>query len=185
MATQDFALRDLPDRESLTPSLASYDYDARPNLQDGDQTQHASKPADKIPLVESQPAAPAKTWSRSNILLWWLPELAATALSLISFASMIILLRAYDGHVAATLHLPRFLTLNGLLALISTINKACLTAPVASATMQEMWLYFASESSRKVVKSRLHDLNLFANASSGPVGSVVFLLRSRRTRCVD
>ena len=112
-----------------------------------------------------------------RILLWWTPELLATVLSLIAFACTCIFLRICDGHVASAIHLPKSLTLNGLLALLSTINKACLMTPVASVTMQEMWLYFAHEAGSKVCQSQLQDVGLYANAASGALGSLRFILR--------
>lgn len=179
MSSESFVLRDLRDRESLKPSHASYDDLAQLSTQQEVDPQRASSRADTEPLVDSHSAWPTSEPSRSSILLWWLPEIAASAFSLISFASMIWLLYTFDGHGATTPRLPRPLTLNGLLALISTINKACLTAPMASATMQEMWLHFTSESSSNRRKSRLRDLDSYGQAALGHVGSLKFLLHVR------
>lgn len=123
--------------------------------------------------------------SRFRILFWWIPELVATVLSLVAFACTCIFLRICDGQVASAVHLPSPLTLNGLLALLSTINKACLMTPVASATMQEMWLYFAHEAGSQACQSQLQDVGLYANAASGALGSLRFILRIRRTRYVS
>ncbi|KAF2148687.1 hypothetical protein K461DRAFT_282159 [Myriangium duriaei CBS 260.36] len=50
--------------------------------------------------------------------------------------------------------------------------------------MQEMWLYFASETNKELSKSQLKDLELFTEASQGCWGSLIFLCRGRRSRLV-
>jgi len=120
-----------------------------------------------------------------STLAWWLPELFASALSVVSLCSIVGILYMFDGRAAADVHLPRYLTLNGLIAAIATINRACLTTPVCSAMMQEMWLYFARESKRATSKSRLQDLDIFAEASNSVTGSIKFLAHARGRRYVS
>lgn len=118
------------------------------------------------------------------IIWWWIPELAASALSVICILCIAIVLRIYDGRVATDLYLSGSLTLNGLIAALATFNRACLTAPVCSAIMQEMWIYFANESEKENCASRLKDLDIFHKASTGSLGSLEFLIRSRGSKYV-
>lgn len=139
---------------------------------------------DSLPLSLLQ-LGRTKPRSFLDILFWWIPELVSSALSVACILCIAIILRIYDGHVATDLYLSSSLTLNGLVAAIATINRACLTAPVCSAIMQEMWLYFASESKKNDCASRLQDLDMFHKASTGGWGSLRFLIRSRGSRCVS
>jgi len=117
-----------------------------------------------------------------RLFVWWLPELGASVLSAVSLACIVYILRTFRGRSATDVHLPKPLTLNGLLAVVATINKACLTVPVYSAMMQEMWIYFAAEAKAVVCKSRLQEMELYTNASIGTLGSLVFLVHTRGTR---
>lgn len=111
----------------------------------------------------------------SNVLSWWVPELIASALSVASFGSIVVLLLIYDRCAVARLDMPSGLTLNGILALLATMGRVCLCVPVCSGLLQEMWLYLARESKKTTPKSRLEDLDLFVRASYGVVGSSEFL----------
>lgn len=75
-----------------------------------------------------------------NVLSWWVPEPISSALSVASFASIVAVLLAYDRCAVARLGMPIGLTLNGIVALLATVGRVCLCAPVCSALLQEMWL---------------------------------------------
>jgi len=190
MLFSNIALHELTQRRSsLAVSEESHGsvilQDSRDARNDGAsflETNNSAKPIDQQPLFSKATADFTTRSSTSSIVTWWLPELAASVLSLALFASIVGLLRTYDGRLAADLQLTSSLTLNGLLALIATINRACLTAPVASAIMREMRLYIAQEGESEACKSRLNDLELFAHASNGVAGSILFMLHARRTR---
>ena len=126
--------------------------------------------------------------SHSNCSVTCLPGgfLSWLHLYFLLFHSSVLLsfLRAFDGRAADDIHLPRYLTLNGLIAAIATLNKTCLTIPVYSAMMQETWLYFASEARKIPCRSRLHGMELYTNASTGTLGSLVFVTCARGTRLV-
>lgn len=62
-------------------------------------------------------------------LRWWLPEIFATVLSVASLVALIVLVWNYRGRSLDQLHLPASLTLDGLVAIISTINRAALIVP--------------------------------------------------------
>ncbi|KAF2155789.1 hypothetical protein K461DRAFT_310403 [Myriangium duriaei CBS 260.36] len=115
----------------------------------------------------------------AGIIAWWLPELVASLFSVISLGCIVAVLSVFDRRSATDVHLPRYLTLNGLIALIATINKACLTVPIYSAIMQEMWLHFAAEARSTSCKSRLRDIELYTEASRGTWGSLLLLFKAR------
>lgn len=121
------------------------------------------------------PAVRRKNRSCLAVISWWIPELIASACSIASFAAIVIVLKVYNLHAVDRLNLPNGLTLNGIIALLATLGRACLCAPVCSGILQEMWLYLARESRRSCPKSRVQDLELFTSASYGTVGSVRFL----------
>lgn len=106
----------------------------------------------------------------------WLTEIVASIISVASFFCMIVILQIYDGKIATDTHPPNYLTMNGMIAAISTINRACLTMPVCSAIMQEMWVYFVTSSKKGFC---LEDAELFAGASRGAWGSLNFLFHAR------
>jgi hypothetical protein len=119
-----------------------------------------------------------------DVVSWWIPELISSALSVASFVSIVIVLLSYDRCAVARLGMPSGLTLNGIIALLATIGRVCLCAPICSALLQEMWLYFAKESSKQSPKSRLKDLELFFRASYGTTGSLEFLAHTSTTKSV-
>ena len=113
-------------------------------------------------------------------LRWWLPELVASILSLASLATTVAVLRRFDGRSLNNLGLPKDLTLNGIIAAISTINRVCLMLPVSAAISQEVWLWFAEPSTTK--RRPLEDLGKSDAASRGSWGSIVFLFSIRAPR---
>jgi hypothetical protein len=83
--------------------------------------------------------------------------------------------------------LPKGLTLNGLVALISTVNRVALVGPVESAISQEAWRWFSPNTQRSRVRSRLEDLEISDSASRGTVGSFIFLWKGWKggRRCIS
>jgi hypothetical protein len=120
---------------------------------------------------------PAK---RSSFLTWWLPEIFASVVSVACLMCIFVVLYSYDGRALDDLNFPAGLTLNGILALIATINRVALMAPVGSALSQEAWLWFAPAAQQNVCHSTLADLERSNDASRGAWGSLKFLLCTRR-----
>ena len=118
--------------------------------------------------------------SRSSFFRWWLPEIIASILSIASLLSIVIVLRIYDGQSLNDLNLPYSLTLNGIIAVIATLNRVALMVPVGSAMSQEAWLWFSSVAHKDTCRSRFLDLDLSDAASRGAWGSLVFLFVARR-----
>ncbi|KAF2770571.1 hypothetical protein EJ03DRAFT_253140, partial [Teratosphaeria nubilosa] len=99
----------------------------------------------------------------------WLPEVLASFLSLGTFLSTIALLGKYQNRPMSALDLPYGLTLNGMLSVLATLNRACLLVPVGSAIMQELWIYYSAEKDISRLNG-LHSTTRFDAASRGPWG---------------
>ena len=111
-------------------------------------------------------------------LRWWLPELFASSLAFASLVSIVAVLRAYRGRDIQDVQLPRYLTLNGLIAILATISRAALMVPVGSVMSQECWLWLSNS------RGLLVDIEHFDVASRGVWGSVQLLFRARLwSRC--
>lgn len=108
----------------------------------------------------------------------WIPELLASLLSVIALLAIVIVLKIYDGRPVDDVGLPRYLTLNGLIAAISTFDRVFLVIPVGSALSQEAWLWFAKNNDMARPKSRLRDLDRSDSASRGAWGSFMFICTS-------
>lgn len=115
-----------------------------------------------------------------QLLRCWLPELLASILSVALLISLIIVLRIFEGRPVTNLRLPPYLTLNGIIAAIATVNRACLIAPTCSALMQEMWISYLNEGKKTKCRSRLGDMDLFSEASMGAWGCVQLLISKRK-----
>ena len=135
---------------------------------------------DHAKLIETHPqkslksAKPTLKTKKFPELRWWLPEILTSILSLVSFISLVVLVWHYQGQSLDDLRLPGSLTLNGLVSVIATINKAALMIPVGSIMSQEVWLWLSKR------RGRLADLELSDAASRGAWGSAKFLLRPRK-----
>ena len=146
---------------------------------------HADDGDDASGLIGPQTERPIQTYSRHSdlsvlsCLRWWIPELFASLLSMCTFVSLAILLRIYDGRALNQIDLPSSLTLNGLIAFLSTVNRVALMVPVGSAVSQEVWLWFSNPRSKTSRRVRLWDLELSSAASRGAWGSLIFLFRAR------
>ena len=132
---------------------------------------------------ENFEATKAKMARHLGVLAWWIPELLASLVSVFTLGCIIGVLRKYNHSLVTDIDLPNYLTLNGLIAALATVNRACLNTPVCSALLQQMWLYLAAQSKSKDPSgSRLRDLELYTEASSGVWGSLVFLCHARVSR---
>ena len=112
-------------------------------------------------------------------LLWWVPEIVASILSVASLMAVVWILRVFEGRSISDNQLPDWLTPNSIIAAISTLNRVCLLVPVSSAISQEAWLWVSSKRHKAAYQSRLIDLDLSDNASRGAWGSLVLLVRAR------
>ncbi|TKA62695.1 hypothetical protein B0A55_10533 [Friedmanniomyces simplex] len=109
--------------------------------------------------------------SRLWLIAWWAPEIVASLLSIALFASIVGILRKFEGRGISEINLPH-ITLNGFIAALATLNRAFLVAPLGSAVMQELWLFYAAESRKKTPTSRLIDLKAYDEASRNAWGAI-------------
>ena len=107
---------------------------------------------------------------------WWVPEIFASMSSVASLVSLVVILRQYQGRGVHDLNLPSSLTLNGLVALLSTLMRASLMVPIGSAISQEAWLWLSNTTKRH---GQLHNLEFSDAASRGAWGSLIFLICGR------
>jgi hypothetical protein len=125
-----------------------------------------------------QPVLQGKT--STSIFSWWKFELLASIISIGSIMALALVVRRYEGRPLENINLPHSLQLSAIVAALSTVARVSLLVPVASAMSQDSWLWFSSPSQRKMRNARLKDMELTDNASRGPWGSFLFLLKARR-----
>lgn len=113
-------------------------------------------------------------WIRAvNLFVdWWMGELLAILLSIMALFAIVLILRKYEGHSLPTL--PHNMSLNFVVSTLATVSKSSLLLAVASALGQFKWLWMFSK------QRRLRDLQIFDEASRGPLGASK-LLASRRS----
>lgn len=104
-------------------------------------------------------------WARVRNLFvdWWMGELLAIVLSLATFGLLVFILYKYDGQ-----HLPTLfhnLSLTFVVSILATTSKSLLLLTVASAIGQFKWLWIFTK------QSQLQDLQIFDEASRGPLGA--------------
>ncbi len=102
---------------------------------------------------------------------WWMGELLAILLSTIALLAIVVILRKYNDHPPPAL--PHNVPLNLVIATLATVSKSSLLLVMASAIGQFKWLWMSSK------QRRLQDLQVFDEATRGPLGASK-LLASRR-----
>ena len=125
-------------------------------------------------------ASQSPTAYRPSIYISWLPEIAASLLAIGFLIAIVVVLLVYENQLLADIHLPCYLSLNGLIAIFATLNRVCLAVPLGSSISQEAWIWLASNRTRPRPRSSLRDLTLSDAASRGLWGSLVFLFTSPR-----
>ncbi|KAJ3560024.1 hypothetical protein NPX13_g9455 [Xylaria arbuscula] len=118
-------------------------------------------------------AAPSS--SRLSRLLsdTWLWEIVSVILSGLFFALIIIILGIYNGK-----EVPQFtygITLNAIISTLATFSKSCLLVAVAGSISQLKWHWYRGSEGK-----RLFDMQLFDDASRGPLGAIRILARVSR-----
>lgn len=111
---------------------------------------------------------------------WWLAEILASIVLVASLIGIIIMVIHYRGQKPEDIHLPLQLSLNGLVALLSTICRVALMIPVASVISQEVWMWLYESHKDSINHHQLRDLELSDEASQSAWGSFKFLLQTRR-----
>lgn len=107
---------------------------------------------------------------------WWLCILSVLV-SLLSIAIIVILLLFINNRTIPTL--PLNIALNTYISFFATVSKASMVFAVAESISQLKWLWFREPRT-------LHDIEIFDDASRGPMGALrlVFRMRVRRLAAV-
>jgi len=110
---------------------------------------------------------------------WWLFEVFAATISVLAMLTLIGVLHNYNGRVVQ--HLRLGITLNGLVAALSTICRTALMIPVTAGISQAKWHWFSPNAGERQPEARLRDLETFDSASRGTWGSLklLWMMRAR------
>lgn len=99
-------------------------------------------------------------------------------LSLTSIAAIVIVLIKYDGRVFPSV--PGDISLNAIVATLSTISKTSLIFSVSAVLGQLKWDWCEQQ------PRQLEDLDIFDQASRGPLGgNKAAPWKDRSVRCID
>ncbi|KAF2675658.1 hypothetical protein K458DRAFT_324127, partial [Lentithecium fluviatile CBS 122367] len=116
-----------------------------------------------------------KLWNYSasgNILKRWLLETVSWLLSALCMGAIVVVLYLLRDRPVPKNWLMG-LTLNTYIAILSRIASAALLLPASEALGQLKWSWFQGDS------KKMWDFELFDNASRGPWGSFLFLVRTK------
>ncbi|KAF2449614.1 hypothetical protein P171DRAFT_379677 [Karstenula rhodostoma CBS 690.94] len=116
-----------------------------------------------------------KLWkysASSNVVKRWLLEIISWLLSALCMSAIIITLFFLQGKPLPQ-HWPMNITLNAYIAVLSRVASASLMLPVSEAVGQLKWSWFQGRS------KKMWDFELFDNASRGPWGSLMLLVRTK------
>lgn len=98
---------------------------------------------------------------------WWWWEIGAAILSASSmFFIIVVLVKVQNTPLQDWTH-P--IQLNSLIAILTTIGRTAMMVPIASCSSQLKWRHFDHRT------QRLHELQLFDNATRGPWGAIKLL----------
>ncbi|KAF2653136.1 hypothetical protein K491DRAFT_603420 [Lophiostoma macrostomum CBS 122681] len=112
-----------------------------------------------------------------NVVKRWLMEIISWSLSALCIAAIVIVLHHYQHQP-----LPKWplgLTLNAYISVLAKFASAALLLPVSEALGQLKWSWFQTNSGKDKQSKKMWDFELFDNASRGPWGSFMLLLRTR------
>ena len=135
------------------------------------------------------PVVPQHKWiiARSKLRLkrltryWWSWELLAASLSDIATMTLLVILGKADGQAQHSFQIANAeLTLNTIVAAISTIIRTSLLVSVAGALNQSMWNWFSrSQRDGQRRGMPLDDLNTFGDAANDSWSSLRLLWRTK------
>lgn len=116
-----------------------------------------------------------KLWkytASGSIVKRWLLEIISWLLSALCMTAIIVILFALNNRPVPT-SWPMNLTLNAYVAILSKIASAALLLPASEALGQLKWSWFQGDS------KKMWDFEIFDNASRGPWGSFLLLIRTK------
>ena len=117
-----------------------------------------------------------KCGSQRLVKHWWAWEILAAALSIAATIGLVVILAKSDGVSLESLSFgAAHLSLNTIVAAVSTVIRAALAVTVAGALNQSPWNWFAQPQSGKP----LQDLDIFGDAASDSWSSLRLLARTK------
>ncbi|KAF6814700.1 hypothetical protein CSOJ01_03923 [Colletotrichum sojae] len=127
--------------------------------------------AGQPPISDSRKQTLRFTLPAEQILNGWWLEIFCCWLSIACVAALAVFLKAYDDQPLP--EWPSGITVNTVVALLSTVTRTAFTIPVAEGLSQCKWNWF------KQKPRPLSDLDLFDQASRGPWGSLSLMVRTK------
>ena len=113
-----------------------------------------------------------RTASKKNVLWLWWQELLSIGFSVLCLAANVGVLVYLDQKPYSSWRIARVnITPNTIISIIATFAKASLMLPIAESIVQLKWLHFQAR------MQRVSDLQVFDDASRGPLGSMRLLWR--------
>lgn len=106
---------------------------------------------------------------------WWMPEILAWIVAVACLVALCIILHEYDGKPLPGWH--HGITLNTIVAILSTVSKMLLMIPVAEGLSQMKWLWYGKK--RNAGGENLMDFQDIDKASRGAFGSFPLLWKAR------
>lgn len=145
-----------------SPASVLHNQSSQPSLRPPSETHEQHRP-------QPQASQPLKIQSE------WIFEIIASVCSVVCFVILVAVLEVSRGKE------PQFwlggrITLNSLIALITTITRASIMVSVAASLSQLKWNRFAHRSAGSSERL-LGEVGRFDKASRGPWGSLKFLVR--------
>ncbi|TEA17003.1 hypothetical protein C8034_v000534 [Colletotrichum sidae] len=107
---------------------------------------------------------------RFHVLRGWWPEIVWCIVSIVCIIVLVVVLHAYDGQPLP--NWPSGLTLNTVVAFISTFCRTSFVLPVMESLSQYKWNWYKSP-------RPLADFRVFDEASRGPWGSLKLLVTTK------
>lgn len=117
---------------------------------------------------------PAPPYQQQSLLSSFLPEILSLLLTIVSLAALVVLLITQDKKPIYTLR--GGITLNTIVAVLSTISKASLLLVIGEGIGQWKWILFAARGSGDGRGRLLRDFDRVDKASQGPLGSLKLLV---------
>ncbi|KAF2707837.1 hypothetical protein K504DRAFT_470184 [Pleomassaria siparia CBS 279.74] len=109
--------------------------------------------------------------SSGNVVKRWLLEIISWIISALCMGTIIGILLYYQNDKLP--RIPGGLTLNAIIAVLSKVASAALLLPASEALGQLKWSWFQGDS------KKMWDFEIFDNASRGPWGSFLLLIRTK------
>jgi len=122
-------------------------------------------------IIDHPRKTPWPLMKRVSLFGWWW-ELGAILVSLVSMSLILAVLCYMNGRLLSNWKLP--IQLNSLIAIFSTFARSALMLVLAEGLSQLKWNHFEKR------HTTLDWLQIYDEASRGPWGSLMYLLRMRK-----